>query len=172
MSEGPASLGGADGGRLGRPRLHVRAIDSTNARAQALADAGAPHGTLVTAGVQTAGRGRQGRSWSSPPGRALLCSLIVRDQPPLLSLRAGVAVAEIAGARSKLKWPNDVLVDGLKVAGILVEGRPQDGWAVIGIGVNVALQDADLEDGELRGRAGTLGLSPSAIEPTLAALLG
>lgn len=170
MSTGPGPVGTV-AGRLGAPRLHLRATDSTNARARALADAGAPHGTLVTAGVQTAGRGRQGRSWSAPPGRALLCSLIVRDPPPLLSLRAGVAVAEIAGERSQLKWPNDVLVDGLKVAGILVEGRPQDGWAVIGIGINVALREADLQDGELRGRAGTLGLAPSAIEPALAALL-
>ncbi|MHB1571382.1 MAG: biotin--[acetyl-CoA-carboxylase] ligase, partial [Solirubrobacteraceae bacterium] len=78
---------------LGLPRLHLRAIDSTNERARELAAAGAPGGTLVTAGLQTAGRGRQGRSWSAPPGRALLCSLILRDPPPLLPLRAGVAVA-------------------------------------------------------------------------------
>lgn len=174
MSSGPAPAGATAGivtGRLGLPRLHVRAIDSTNARARALAGAGAPHGTLITAGVQTAGRGRQGRTWSAPPGRALLCSLIARYQPPLLSLRAGIAVAELAGERSQLKWPNDVLVEGLKVAGILVEGRPQDGWAVIGIGINVALREADLQDRELAGRAGTLGLAPAAIEPTLAALL-
>src|SRR5437588_4212520 len=109
---------------LGTPRIHFRRIDSTNARAQVLAAAGAPHGTLVTAREQTAGRGRQGRTWSAPPGRALLSSLVVRDPPRLLPLAAGVAVAELAGEDSLLKWPNDVLIAGRKVAGILVEGRP------------------------------------------------
>ena len=83
---------------LGRPRLHLRSTDSTNSRAQALAIAGAPHGTLVTAGEQSAGRGRQGRSWTAPAGRALLCSVVVREPPRLLPLAAGVAVAEVAGA--------------------------------------------------------------------------
>ncbi|MGH2859536.1 MAG: biotin--[acetyl-CoA-carboxylase] ligase, partial [Solirubrobacteraceae bacterium] len=82
-----------------------------------------------------------------------------------------VAVAEVAGERAQLKWPNDVLVAGLKVAGILVEGRPQEAWLAVGIGINVALRDADLEADELRGRAGTLGLEPDAVQPTLAALL-
>ena len=64
---------------LGRPRLHHREIDSTNRRARELASAGAPHGTLVTAGAQTAGRGRQGRRWEAPAGSALLCSLVLRE---------------------------------------------------------------------------------------------
>ena len=123
---------------LGRPRLHLREIDSTNARARALAAAGAPHGTLVTAAAQTAGRGRQGRRWEARPGAALLCSLIVRELDPLLSLRAGLAVADVAGDAARVKWPNDVLLEGGKLAGVLVEGRPHEGWAVIGIGVNVA----------------------------------
>ena len=71
---------------------------------------------------------------------------------------------------ARLKWPNDVLVDGRKVAGILVEGRPQEGWAVVGIGLNVALRRADFP-AELRETAGTLGFEPDAIEPTLPALL-
>ncbi len=107
-----------------------------------LAIAGAPHGTLVTAGVQTAGRGRQGRTWVAPAGSALLLSLVLREHDALLSLRAGLAVADLAGAAARVKWPNDVLLDGLKVAGILAEGRPQEGWAVLGIGVNVALEPA------------------------------
>ena len=156
---------------LGRPRLHLRETDSTNERARELAAAGAPHGTLVTAAAQTAGRGRQGRRWEAPPGTALLCSLIVRRYDELLSLRAGLAVAEVAGGTAVVKWPNDVLLDGRKVAGVLVEGRPQDGWAVVGIGVNVAVEPAALGP-ELSERAGTLGRPPSALEPALTELLG
>jgi BirA family biotin operon repressor/biotin-[acetyl-CoA-carboxylase] ligase len=150
--------------------VHFRSVDSTNERARSLAAAGAPHGTLVTAAEQRAGRGRQGRRWVAPPGRALLCSLIVREAPRLLPLAAGVAVAVLAGPEARLKWPNDVLLDGLKVAGILVEGRPQERWAVLGIGVNLALEMDDLPD-ELRGRAGTLGLRPRELEPWLSRLL-
>lgn len=155
---------------FGSPRLHLRLTDSTNARARELAERGAPHGTLVTAAEQTAGRGRQGRTWSAPPGRALLCSVVIRDPPRLLPVAAGVAVAEIVGSGARIKWPNDVLVEGLKVAGILAEGRPQEGWSVIGIGLNVAVRVDDFPP-ELRGRAGTLSLEPEAIEPTLAQLL-
>ncbi len=158
-------------GELGRPRLHLRSTDSTNSRAQALAIAGAPHGTLVTADEQSAGRGRQGRVWSAPPRRALLCSLVVRDPPRLLPLAAGMAVAEVAGEAARVKWPNDVLIAGRKVAGILVEGRPQERWAVVGIGLNVALRPEDFPS-ELRDRATTMGLAPDAIEPTLERLLG
>ncbi len=163
---------------LGHPRVHYRLIGSTNARARELAAAGAPHGTLVTAAEQSAGRGRQGRTWTAPAGRALLCSVLVRDPPALLPLAAGVAVAEavaevvaeVVGSEARLKWPNDVLVGGRKVAGILVEGRPQEGWAVVGIGLNVAVRHADFP-AELRETAGTLGLEADAIEPTLSALL-
>jgi BirA family transcriptional regulator, biotin operon repressor / biotin---[acetyl-CoA-carboxylase] ligase len=157
-------------GSLGTPRLHLRCTDSTNTRARELAVRGSPHGTLVTACEQTAGRGRQGRHWTAPPGRSLLGSLVIRDPPPLLTLAAGVGVAELVGPEAAIKWPNDVLLGGLKVAGILVEGRPQEHWAVLGIGLNVALRDEDLPR-ELRGRAGTLGLSPDAIEPLLERLL-
>ena len=136
---------------LGRPRLHHREIDSTNRRARELASAGAPHGTLVTAGAQTAGRGRQGRRWEAPAGSALLCSLVLREFDALLSLRAGLAVADVAGEAARVKWPNDVLVDGRKVAGVLVEGRPHEGWAVVGIGVNVSAAP-DLPDAVALGR--------------------
>lgn len=157
--------------RLGSPRVHFRLVDSTNERARALAERGAPHGTLVSAGAQSAGRGRQGRTWSAPSGRALLCSLVIREPPRLLPLAVGIAVAEVAGSTARIKWPNDVLIDGRKVAGILVEGRPQEHWAVAGIGLNVAVREADLPV-ELRDRAGTLGLSPGDVEPVLARLLG
>jgi BirA family biotin operon repressor/biotin-[acetyl-CoA-carboxylase] ligase len=156
--------------RLGQPRVHLRRTDSTNARARELAERGVPDGTLVTAEEQWAGRGRQGRSWTAPRGRALLCSLVVREPPRLLPLAAGVAVAELAGPAAAVKWPNDVLLDGRKVAGILVEGRPQEGWAVLGIGVNVAIRVEHLP-AELRDRAGGLGRSREAIEPALTELL-
>ncbi len=161
---------------LGWPRLHLRSVDSTNARARALAAAGAPHGTLVTAHEQTAGRGRQGRSWVAPAGRALIASLVLRDPHALLPLAAAAAVAEIAGPDARVKWPNDVLVatggpgEPGKVAGILAEGRPQEGWAVLGIGLNVAVRPGDLPPG-LRERAGSLRREPSELETVLGELL-
>ena len=155
---------------LGTPHLHLRATTSTSDRARALAQAGAPHGTLVTASAQSAGRGRQGRSWSAPAGSSLLMSVVLRDPPDLLPLAAGVAVARVCGEGSLIKWPNDVLLHDRKVAGILAEGRPQEGWAVIGIGLNVAVREQELPP-ELRTIATTLGLEPDAIEPTLQRLL-
>ncbi len=162
---------------LGRPRLHHREIDSTNRRARELASAGAPHGTLVTAGGQTAGRGRQGRRWEAPAGSALLCSLVLREFDALLSLRAGLAVADVAGQAARVKWPNDVLVGGRKVAGVLVEGRPHEGWAVVGIGVNVSAAP-DLPEAAALGRDDVEGvleellraLEARLAEPSAAAL--
>ncbi len=118
---------------LGRPRLHLRATDSTNDRARALAIAGAPHGTLVTASFQTAGRGRQGRRWSAPPGSSVLASLVLRSPPPLLPLLAARGrLRRRAGASALIKWPNDVVLATrrsraalAKLAGILIEGRPR-----------------------------------------------
>jgi len=157
-------------GKLGVPRIHHRVTGSTSEQARELAVAGAPHGTLVTTAEQLAGRGRHGRSWHAPAGGALLCSLVLRDPPALLPIAAGVAVAELAGPDARLKWPNDVLLGRRKVSGILIEGRPQERWAVLGIGINVALRPEDLPS-ELHESAGTLGLPPNAIEPTLARLL-
>lgn len=170
---------------LGHPRVHLRVTDSTNERARALAIAGAPHGTLVTACEQTAGRGRQGRRWSAPPASALLASLVLRGerdpagttaQPPaLLPLIAAVAVCDVVGAQAQIKWPNDVVLirEGrlAKLAGILVEGRPQDGWAVLGIGLNVAVQLEDMP-AQLRATAATLGEPRAAIEVRLKQLIG
>jgi BirA family transcriptional regulator, biotin operon repressor / biotin---[acetyl-CoA-carboxylase] ligase len=156
---------------IGWPRAHWSATDSTNERARDLAASGAPHGTLVTADEQTAGRGRQGRTWTAPPGRALLLSLVLRvEQPALVPLAAGVATAETVGDHARIKWPNDVLVEGHKIAGILVEGRPQEGWVVLGIGLNVAIRPDDFPP-ELRDSAGTLGREATELEPTLHRLL-
>jgi len=137
---------------IGSPRVHRRVVDSTNERAKALAATGAPHGTLVTCDEQTAGRGRQGRSWRAPRGTALLCSVVVRgtvEGATPLPLAAAVAVGEaceaLGAAEVAIKWPNDVLIGGRKVAGILVEGRPQDGWAVVGVGLNVTAAPEELD---------------------------
>ena len=135
-------------GSIGHPRIHHRLTDSTNARAKQLALAGAPHGTLVTADQQTAGRGRQGRQWTAPPRTAVLMSVLLRDldeDQAVLPLAAAVAVCDASpGLETRIKWPNDVWIDRKKLAGILVEGRPQEGWAVLGIGLNVSAHPPDL----------------------------
>jgi BirA family biotin operon repressor/biotin-[acetyl-CoA-carboxylase] ligase len=168
---------------LGHPHLHLRLTDSTNDRARALAIVGAPHGTLVTASAQTAGRGRQGRRWSAPAHSSLLMSLLLRSPPPLLPLIAAVAICDVAGEAAMIKWPNDIVLvraspssapgeapTFAKLAGILTEGRPQQSWAVLGIGLNVAVRLDELPP-ELRSTAATLGESSDAIEPLLAQLL-
>ncbi|HEY3758193.1 MAG TPA: biotin--[acetyl-CoA-carboxylase] ligase [Solirubrobacteraceae bacterium] len=166
-------------GPLGRPRLHLRLVDSTNLRARKLALSGAPHGTLVTADAQSAGRGRQGRRWSAPTGSSLLMSIVLRPDEQAfatLPLLAAVAICDITGPETLVKWPNDiVLADAraprlAKLAGVLVEGRPQQGWAVLGIGVNVAVRLEELP-AELRPTAATLGRPRTAIEPLLSELL-
>ena len=101
----------AETGSLGHPRVHLRRTDSTNERARRLAIAGAAHGTTVTAEEQSAGRGRQGRSWLAPPRSALLCSIVLHDPSPLLSLIAGVAVCDVVGDDARVKWPNDVVIE-------------------------------------------------------------
>ena len=168
MAQSPSTV-------LGRPRLHLRSTTSTNDRARELAIVGAPHGTLVTASEQTAGRGRQGRRWSAPAGSSLLMSLVLRDAPAPLSLLAAVAVCDVVGTHARVKWPNDIVVeDGpalRKLAGILVEGRPQDGWAVLGIGVNLAVEVEEMP-AELQETAASLSLTAEAIEPMLSELLG
>ena len=126
--------------------LWLDRIGSTNAEVARRAADGAPEGLLVMADVQTAGRGRQGRSWQAPPGTSLMCSLLLRprhgiDDVALLPLLMGLALVEVAetlvsGAQLSLKWPNDLLADGRKCAGILVE-VPATGVVVVGAGVNV-----------------------------------
>jgi BirA family biotin operon repressor/biotin-[acetyl-CoA-carboxylase] ligase len=133
---------------FGTPHRHYRSTDSTNTRARELAAAGAPHGTVVTAGEQSAGRGRQGRTWTAPPNKALLYSAIVRplqEHHSMLPLAVPLAVCEAAehlrpDLDCKVKWPNDIHVEGRKLAGVLIEARPQDSWAVIGIGLNLHIE--------------------------------
>ena len=128
-----------------------------------MAEAGAPNGTVVTADEQTAGRGRQGRTWTAPPGSALLFSAIVRPlgkRHPLLPLAVPLAVCETAerlspGIECKVKWPNDVHLEGRKLAGILIEARPQEEWAVLGIGLNLTIAEDEFPE-ELRDTATSL----------------
>ncbi len=133
--------------RFGTPHRHYRVTDSTNTRAREVAEAGAPGGTVVTAREQTAGRGRVGRVWTAPEGKALLYSAILRplDQRHLLlPLSVPLAVCAAAealrpGISCQVKWPNDIWLEGRKLSGILIEARPQDGWAVIGVGLNLTI---------------------------------
>ena len=127
-------------GRLGRPYRFVEECAST----QRLLDPEAPEGTTVAADVQTHGRGRLGRTWEAPAGRALLFSVLLRPAPPMalwpeLSLVAGDAVAAAlrveTGVEAELSHPNDVTVEGRKLAGILPEAS--SGKVVLGLGVNV-----------------------------------
>ncbi|MCB9960440.1 MAG: biotin--[acetyl-CoA-carboxylase] ligase [Rhodospirillaceae bacterium] len=138
-------------------RLDARdSVASTNAEAGALAAAGCPERTVVVAREQTVGRGRQGRSWTSPPGN-LYASVVLRPKRPLaeaaqltfviaLALADGIAALAPATA-PRLKWPNDVLVGGRKISGILLESESSGGagvaWVVAGTGVNIAHHPAD-----------------------------
>ncbi|HMJ94241.1 MAG TPA: biotin--[acetyl-CoA-carboxylase] ligase [Thermoleophilaceae bacterium] len=155
---------------IGSPRVHHRVTDSTNERAKELAAAGAPHGTLVTADEQTAGRGRQGREWTAPPRSAVLMSVVLREldeRHALLPLAAALAVCDACEcegsvmAGCQVKWPNDVWINGRKVAGILIEGRPQQGWAVVGVGLNVWMDTEDFPP-ELRETATSLLIEEGA----------
>ena len=134
-------------GRLGRPYRFVEECEST----QRLLDPNGTEGTTVATDLQTRGRGRLGRTWETPPGRAILCSVLLHPRPPMaiwpeLSLVAGDAVAAAlraeTGLPAELSHPNDVLIAGRKVAGILAEASV--GRVVLGIGVNVNQTDDEL----------------------------
>jgi len=151
---------------------------STSDRLKSLARAGTPEWTAVLAERQTGGRGREGRTWASPAG-GLYLSVLLRprfEKVGLLPLAAGVAVAEAAGelgVRAELKWPNDVLAAGRKLAGILSEAASGPGgveWVAIGIGVNVTLDPAALPP-EISGSVTSLRAegAPDTPLPTVAA---
>ena len=145
---GPRILKGLVGTRFQNVEVHP-SIDSTQTL---LVTEGGRDGRVVVADHQTSGRGRAGRSWVDVPGAMLMFSSLLRDIPAeragLVSLQAGVAVARaiesVAGVQARLKWPNDVRLDGRKVCGILGELAPSGDYIVIGIGVNVGHADGDL----------------------------
>ena len=140
--------------------------DSTNRVAMEMAENGARHGTVVVADEQTAGRGRMGRRWVSPPGKNLYVSMLLRPSVPTvdaprLALVAGVALAdavEAMGVPAFLKWPNDLYCGGRKAAGVLAEmASDPDGvrHVVIGVGLNVNMEEDDFPP-DLRGTATSL----------------
>lgn len=141
------------------------AVTSTQSVAFELADHGAPDRTVVVADTQTAGRGRRGRPWFDEPRASLLASIVVRPRLairdlPKLSLATGVAVADavraITGLAVRLKWPNDLVVDGRKIAGILLESRiATETLVVVGVGVNLGQHRFPRE---LSGTATSVGL--------------
>jgi BirA family transcriptional regulator, biotin operon repressor / biotin---[acetyl-CoA-carboxylase] ligase len=172
--------------KMGTPLLRYDSVSSTNDVARELAASGASEGTCILAREQTAGRGRQGRSWSSPPGEGLYLSLILRPRikaadSGVITLAAAVAVAETLmldfDVPADIKWPNDVLTSSRKICGILVESAIENDrlqYAVMGMGVNVAERSFP---GELAGSATSLFLetgnafSPEdLVEPLLARL--
>lgn len=146
-------------------------IDSTNIQAISIAEKGAEHGSAVVAGTQTMGRGRLGKSWQSPPGKGLYCSIIVRPRLaisdfPRLTFVAGIAVAEVISEHylleAGLKWPNDIYFHNRKCGGILSEsssfaGAGDNRFAIIGVGLNVNTEKFDFPD-ELQDRATSLYL--------------
>ncbi|MFB5762539.1 biotin--[acetyl-CoA-carboxylase] ligase [Paenibacillus medicaginis] len=149
-------------------RLHLLDTTvSTQGDAMRLAEQGAPEGTLVVSEEQTGGRGRQGRKFFSPPRKGVWMSVILRPQQPLqytsqLTLLAGVAVCRavrrVAGVEAFIKWPNDLLVDGRKVCGILLESAVEDQrirYCIAGIGIDVNLDAEDYPE-ELRTIATSL----------------
>jgi BirA family transcriptional regulator, biotin operon repressor / biotin---[acetyl-CoA-carboxylase] ligase len=160
---------------LGRTLHSFEVLPSTNAQAFELAQEGALHGEVVVAESQTAGKGRRGRAWVSPPGKNLAMSVILRPdiaptRAPELTLVAAVALAETlndAGATARIKWPNDVQIDGRKVAGILTElsaDTERVHFIVLGIGVNLNTDASDFPE-EIRDLATSVKLARGQTVP-------
>ncbi len=176
-------LDAAPAPRLGRWRVRwIAQTDSTNTALKALAQSGAPAWQCLCAAAQTAGRGQYGRTWHSPPGVGLYCSLLLRpalapDALPHVATFAGLMVCRALaslvgdGARLGVKLPNDVFLDGRKVAGILVEAdwrQERLSFLIVGIGVNVG--QTSFPDG-LRHPATSLRLALGEAAPTREAVL-
>ena len=159
---------------LGAPRIELAACGSTNDEAARLARMGAHHGTVVIAETQRAGRGREGRTWVSPPGRGLYLSAVLRPRVPLadvppMTLAIGIGVCDAirgAGARAALKWPNDVLVGERKISGVLVEAQSQGAKlesVIVGIGVNLTTHLPGEAPPEVLARATSLEAATGAV---------
>jgi BirA family biotin operon repressor/biotin-[acetyl-CoA-carboxylase] ligase len=155
--------------RLGRPALVLEQVGSTNDLAHEYARAGASDGLLLLAEEQTAGRGRLDRSWWAPAGTCLLMTLLLRPTLPLakagqltmcLGLGACEGIAEVTGVDARLKWPNDLLVNGRKLGGMLTELNSEEGrinYAALGLGLNVNVDFArDGAPAEVAGLATSL----------------
>lgn len=152
---------------LGREICYYDSVDSTNQQVKRLADQGAVHGTLVTAESQTSGKGRRGRGWSSPAGTGAWMSFLLRpsidpNHASMLTLVAALAVCnavrDMTGLSAKIKWPNDIVINGKKLCGILTEMSTEElsiHYVVVGIGVNV--NQSSFPD-EIKQRATSLKL--------------
>ncbi|HEX7901490.1 MAG TPA: biotin--[acetyl-CoA-carboxylase] ligase [Planctomycetota bacterium] len=137
---------------VGQEIRSVERCASTNDLAWTAAIEGAPDGTVIFAEEQTQGRGRFGRTWVASRGQALLCSILLRpaldvERVPLVTALGALAAADVAGDAAKIRFPNDVMLDGLKIAGILVEARfvsSRPDVFIVGIGMNVSGHPADM----------------------------
>jgi BirA family biotin operon repressor/biotin-[acetyl-CoA-carboxylase] ligase len=178
-----AALRAANGGSLGAPLSAVFETGSTNDDAFTAAKDGAPHGALFVSDVQTHGRGRRGHAWVSPPGVNLTFSMLLKpimeaERVSVLSLVVGLAVRAAAARRVSssvsIKWPNDVLVERKKLAGILVESRLSGAKVdavVIGVGINVGMRDLPAEIAPIATSLALLGDPAPSREAMLAAFL-
>jgi len=170
---------------FGRNLKLLDEVDSTQNVARRLAEEGAPQGTLVIAERQTQGRGRLGRNWLSPAGKGIWMSLLLRPQVPLpltpqLTLLAAVAlsraIAQAVPLPIGIKWPNDLLVNGKKISGILLESAAEDErlkFVVVGLGISANLDAEDYPE-ELRDKAASLKmLSGQAVDraPLIASIM-
>ena len=172
--------------RFGRGALEVYpSIGSTNVRARELGKAGGEEGSLIVADEQTAGRGRLGRSFHSPPGSGIYFSIILKPEPmleypPGVTLAAGLGVAEgvgtVTGQAPDIKWPNDLLMGDRKICGMITEMESmgdRTSFLILGIGVNVNLREEDIPP-EIRAKAGSIRMSTGRAwdrEQLLAAIL-
>jgi BirA family biotin operon repressor/biotin-[acetyl-CoA-carboxylase] ligase len=164
-----------------RDIVYFKDTDSTNIRAEQLAAEGAPEGTVVIAEKQTQGKGRRGRNWFSPPSEGIYFSIILRPrisphEAPKLTLMASVAVAEtvlsLTQLRVNIKWPNDILINGKKLAGILTEISAEMDrihYVVIGIGINVNTRTESFPP-DIRDRATSILLETGAVYQRVALL--
>jgi BirA family biotin operon repressor/biotin-[acetyl-CoA-carboxylase] ligase len=169
--------------KLGRPLMYKPVTQSTNDDALLAARSGAPHGSVFVADEQTQGRGRRGHVWFAAPGENLLFSVLLRPklelpQASALTLAIGLAlrdvVAKRVSARVALKWPNDLLVDGSKLAGVLVESQLQGDRlqaVVVGVGLNVASRQFPEEIAARATSLALLGAAELAREPLLYEIL-
>ena len=165
--------------RIGGRILFYPLLDSTNTEAYRLAQEGAQEGDVVIAEAQAKGRGRLERSWQSPPGLNLYVSIVLRPsiavfQAPQITLMTGVAVAELLSAycpgKIVVKWPNDILIDGKKICGILTEMKSSPlgvDFVILGIGINVNMTREDFAP-ELRDIATSLCIETGAATDRLA----
>lgn len=161
---------------LGSKIVSLSSIDSTNTLAKELASEGCKEGTVIIADEQTGGKGRMGRDWISPPEKGIWMSIVLKPhiapaKAPLITSMAAVAVARaitnITGLKANIKWPNDILIDGKKVCGILTEMQgDMDAihYVVVGIGINVNLTSADFPE-ELEDRATSLKIESGEFIP-------